>query len=63
MDSVSASYVWETDYFEPNWREAFWGANYARLLATKTKYDPQTLFVVHHGVGSEGWSSDGFARS
>ena len=58
-----ASYVWETDYFEPNWREAFWGPNYARLRAIKMKYDPDGLFFLHHGVGSEDWSADGFTRN
>jgi FAD/FMN-containing dehydrogenase len=56
------SYVWETDYFQPNWQEAFWGENYARLLAVKGKYDPDGLFFLHHGVGSEDWSADGFTR-
>ncbi|HTG18895.1 MAG TPA: BBE domain-containing protein [Reyranella sp.] len=36
--------------------------NYARLLAVKTKYDPSGLFFVHHGVGSEAWSADGFTK-
>ena len=31
------SYVWETDYFQPHWQEAFWGENYDRLLAVKTQ--------------------------
>ena len=26
------------------------------------KYDPTGLFFVHHGVGSEEWSEDGFTR-
>jgi FAD/FMN-containing dehydrogenase len=56
------SYVWETDYFQPHWQEAFWGENYTRLLAVKDKYDPDGLFFVHHGVGSEDWSADGFTR-
>ena len=56
------SYVWETDYFQPHWQEAFWGENYARLLAVKHKYDPDGLFFLHHGVGSEDWSADGFTR-
>jgi FAD/FMN-containing dehydrogenase len=56
------SYVWETDYFQPHWQEAFWGDNYDRLLAIKTKYDPDGLFFLHHGVGSEDWSADGFTR-
>jgi hypothetical protein len=28
--------------------------------AAKAAYDPAGLFVVHHGVGSEAWSADGF---
>ena len=56
------SYVWETDYFQPHWQEAFWGENYARLRAVKGKYDPDGLFFLHHGVGSEDWSADGFTR-
>lgn len=56
------SYVSESDYFEPRWQQSFWGGNYERLLAVKTKYDPAGLFFVHHGVGSERWSADGFTR-
>ena len=41
---------------------SFWGSNYPRLLAVKEKYDPDGLFFVHHGVGSERWSPDGFTR-
>ena len=58
----AASYVWETDYFEPNWQDSFWGNNYARLRAIKQQYDPDGLFFLHHGVGSEDWSADGFSR-
>lgn len=56
------SYVLESSYFEPNWQRAFWGRNYPRLRAIKRKYDPTGLFFVHHGVGSEEWSSDGMTR-
>ena len=48
--------------FEPDWRGAFWGANYPRLRQVKDKYDPDGLFFVHHGVGSEDFSPDGFIR-
>ena len=58
----AGSYVWETDYFQPNWQDSFWGDNYARLRAIKDKYDPEGLFFLHHGVGSEDWSADGFTR-
>ena len=58
----SGSYVNETNYFEKEWQQSFWGDNYSRLAAIKQKYDPGGLFFVHHGVGSEAWSRDGFAR-
>jgi FAD/FMN-containing dehydrogenase len=56
------SYVAESNFFEPAWKDSFWGSNYARLLDVKDKYDPGGLFFVHHGVGSERWSADGFTR-
>jgi hypothetical protein len=28
----------------------------------KERYDPDGLFFVHHGVGSERWSAAGFTR-
>lgn len=58
----AASYVSESNYFNERWREAFWGPHYARLKRIKAKYDPDGLFIVHHGVGSEDWSADGFRR-
>jgi FAD/FMN-containing dehydrogenase len=60
--SEPGSYVSESDYFETNWQHAFWGSNYARLRAVKDGVDPEGLFFVHHGVGSEDWSPDGFTR-
>jgi len=62
LSSKPASYVWETDYFEPDWQTAFWGDNYARLKSVKDRYDPDGLFFIHHGVGSEAWSADGFTK-
>lgn len=58
----AGAYVSESDYFQRDWQAAFWGANYPRLAAVKQKYDPDGLFFVHHGVGSEAWSADGFTR-
>jgi len=55
------SYVSESNYFEPDWQRSFWGSNYPRLLAVKQQVDPDGLFFVHHGVGSERWSDDGFS--
>jgi FAD/FMN-containing dehydrogenase len=58
----SGSYVNETNYFKTGWQEAFWGGNHSRLGKIKQKYDPDGLFFAHHGVGSEGWSRDGFTK-
>lgn len=60
---AGGSYLSESNFFEPDWQRSFWGANYRRLLAAKQRYDPQGLFFVHHGVGSEGFSADGFERA
>ena len=54
--------VAETSYFERDWQKSFWGSNYPRLRQIKNKYYPQGLFFVHHGVGSEDWSADGFEK-
>jgi hypothetical protein len=59
----AGSYVSESDYFLRDWQQAFWCPNYARLMEVKRRYDPEGLFTVHHGVGSDGWSADGFTRN
>jgi FAD/FMN-containing dehydrogenase len=57
-----ASYVSESNYFEKDWQHSYWGSNYERLAEIKRKYDPDGLFFVHNGVGSEQWSTDGFTK-
>ncbi|HEY2107724.1 MAG TPA: FAD-binding protein [Candidatus Binataceae bacterium] len=57
----TGAYVSESDYFQKGFQRAYWGSNYPRLAETKKKYDPDGLFIVHNGVGSEQWSDDGFA--
>jgi len=56
------AYVSESNYFEKNFQQSYWGANYPRLLEIKKRYDPNGLFIVHNGVGSEEWSRDGFTK-
>ena len=58
----AGSYFAESDFFEPDWQTSYWGPNYPKLLGIKKKYDPGGLFFVHHGVGSDEWSADGFTR-
>ena len=60
--SHPGAYVSESNYFERGWQQAYWGSNYPRLAAIKRKYDPDGLFFVHNGVGSEQWSADGFTK-
>ncbi len=61
--STAGAYVAEGNFFERDWQHSYWGSNYERLLRVKRKYDPGELFFVHNGVGSEGWSPDGFEKS
>jgi FAD/FMN-containing dehydrogenase len=58
----AGSYVSESNFFDEGWKQSYWGTNYPRLLGIKDEYDPEGLFFVHHGVGSERWSADGFTR-
>jgi FAD/FMN-containing dehydrogenase len=59
----SGCYVSESSFFNPAWQREYFGSNYPKLQAVKKKYDPEGLFFVHHGVGSEEWSADGFTRA
>jgi FAD/FMN-containing dehydrogenase len=58
----AGSYMSECDYSLGDWKRASWGRHWPRLEAIKHRYDPEGLFVVHHGVGSDRWSADGFTR-
>jgi FAD/FMN-containing dehydrogenase len=60
--SSGGAYVSESNFFESNFEHSYWGANHTRLAEIKKKYDPDGLFFVHNGVGSELWTPDGFTR-
>ena len=48
----SGAYINESDFYEPNWEESFWGtANYRRLKEIKQRYDPTGMFRVWNGIG------------
>lgn len=56
------SYSNEADAREPTFQTTFFGPNYARLSEVKKTYDPEDLFIVPAGVGSERWDVDGLCR-
>jgi hypothetical protein len=58
----AGSYLSESNFFNERWQQDYFGAHYPRLRAIKKRYDPEGLFIAHHGVGSEDWSPDGFTR-
>jgi FAD/FMN-containing dehydrogenase len=62
LASNGGAYVSESNFFESDFQRSYWGANHARLAEIKKQYDPDGLFFVHNGVGSEQWTPDGFAR-
>lgn len=57
------AYLNEADGEEPEFQEAFWGENYGRLCEIKEKWDPEGVFVVRAGVGSEKWDAEGMCRT
>lgn len=40
------TYLSESDFQDPDWKENFYGANYARLEEIKNKYDPEHIFYA-----------------
>ncbi|KAJ5613663.1 hypothetical protein N7528_007317 [Penicillium herquei] len=52
----SGAYMSESDILEPNFQQAFYGTNYARLFKLKQRYDPEGVFYAPTGVGSEYWN-------
>ncbi|PLN80797.1 FAD-binding domain-containing protein [Aspergillus taichungensis] len=58
-----AIYLNEADAELGDWQYWFWGEKYNRLLQIKNKWDPEGLFIVRHGVGSEDWDSEGMCRT
>ncbi|KAF7349739.1 Fad binding domain protein [Mycena sanguinolenta] len=51
----SGSYHNEADVHDPDWKQAFWGANYDKLLAIKDNWDPDQLLYGSVNVGGDRW--------
>ena len=60
--SMHASYFNLPDPNQENAPHVYWGENYRRLLEIKRQWDPDDLFIVRSGVGSENWGVDGLCR-
>ncbi|KAJ7883551.1 FAD-binding domain-containing protein [Mycena olivaceomarginata] len=58
----AGAYSNEADLLEPAFQTTFFGPNYAKLSAIKRKYDPEDLFIVGAGVGSERWDQWGLCK-
>ncbi|EAU82165.2 FAD binding domain-containing protein [Coprinopsis cinerea okayama7 len=54
----SAAYLNEAMLWEEDFKKSFFGSHYDRLKAIKVEYDPDSLFLVPLGVGSEDWDKD-----
>ncbi|KAM6494766.1 FAD binding domain containing protein [Amanita muscaria] len=51
----NGTYLNEASLYEENFQNTFFGSHYARLKEIKSEYDPNDLFIVAEGVGSEDW--------
>jgi len=49
----AGAYVSESDYFQRNWKRAYWGPHYPRLARAKRKYDPQWILRGRNCVEPE----------
>ncbi|PHH61092.1 hypothetical protein CDD81_803 [Ophiocordyceps australis] len=64
LEPHMGAYLNEANAYEASWQESFWGCNYPRLYQIKQQVDPDGIFIVRRGVGSEDWSwaKGGFCR-
>ncbi|PHH77115.1 hypothetical protein CDD82_3662 [Ophiocordyceps australis] len=64
LEPHTGAYLNEANAYETWWQESFWGSNYPRLYQIKHQVDPDGVFIVRRGVGSEdwGWGHGGFCR-
>jgi FAD/FMN-containing dehydrogenase len=46
----AGAYFSESDFFQKDYRKAYWGTNVRRLAEVKRKYDPDGVFTVRNGI-------------
>lgn len=59
---TSGAYLNEADAFDPQWKQTFYGSNYAKLLSIKDKWDPAQMLYGSTAVGGDRWKEDGEGR-
>ncbi|KAJ7869376.1 hypothetical protein B0H13DRAFT_2350969 [Mycena leptocephala] len=59
LGTNGTAYSNEANVNELQFQTTFFGPNYAKLARIKAKYDPDDLFIVAAGVGSERWDEWG----
>jgi FAD/FMN-containing dehydrogenase len=47
----AGAYFSESDFFQKDYKKAYWGTNVSRLAAAKRRYDPDAIFTVRNGIG------------
>ncbi|KAK1222573.1 hypothetical protein PQX77_014565 [Marasmius sp. AFHP31] len=55
LEPGTGSFVTEGSLYEPSPKWTYFGNHYDRLLEIKDQYDPNGLFLVASGVGSDRW--------
>ncbi|KAJ8131092.1 hypothetical protein O1611_g2537 [Lasiodiplodia mahajangana] len=58
----AGAYLKEAGPNQPDWKEAFHGPNYQRLLTVKERYDPNHIFYGSTAVGSDYYEIDNAGR-
>ena len=53
VGSDGGTYINEANPYEPDWKNAFWGSNYDKLLQIKKRVDPANLMVCNRCVGTD----------
>ena len=52
---TDGAYINEATYDNPDWKQDYFGENYAKLLDVKKKYDPEFVLWQHTSVGSDAY--------
>jgi hypothetical protein len=56
----NGSYFNNPSVYLPDWKTAYWGGHYDKLLAIKKTWDPNNVFTCHHCVGSDLFLPDSY---